>query len=217
MTAHGSEEIAAFALQAGAASYVPKRFLARDLPETVQTILHLAQANRQQQRVLEHLVDSESRFLLPNDLTLISPLIAFLQNNLKRVGLHQGDGDLHLPIALHEALVNAITHGNLEVPGPLRESDSEAYLDCIKQRQASPPYCDRRVHVIAREAPEELIYVIRDEGPGFDTSSLPEPGDTEDLKNSSGRGLFLIRTFAWNEVRFNEEGNEITLIKQRNS
>jgi CheY-like chemotaxis protein len=215
MTAHGSEDIAAAALLAGAASYVPKRHLARDLPETVQTILYLAQANRQQQAVLAYLVDSESRFTLPNDLRLISPLVAFLQNDLRRMGLHQGDGDLHLPIALHEALVNAIVHGNLEVPGHLRETDSSDYLEWIKQRQATPPYSERRVHVIARETREELKYVIRDEGPGFDTSTLPDPADTEDLKNSCGRGLFLIRTFM-DEVRFNEAGNEITMIKQRN-
>jgi CheY-like chemotaxis protein len=215
MTAHGSEEIAAAALQAGAASYVPKRYLARDLPETVQTILHLAQANRQQQLVLEHLVDSESRFSLPNNLALISPLVAFLQQNLKHVSLHQGDGDLHLPIALHEALVNAMTHGNLEVPGDLRETDSNAYLECIKQRQVTPPYSDRRVHVTALETRDELTYVIRDEGPGFDTSALPDPTDTDDLKNSSGRGLFLIRTFM-DEVRFNATGNEITMIRHRN-
>jgi CheY-like chemotaxis protein len=215
MTAHGSEEIAAAALQAGAASYVPKRYLARDLPETVQTILHLAQTSRQQAIVLEHLVDSEVRFLLPSDLALVSPLVAFLQNNLKRIGLHHDDGDMHLPIALHEALLNAITHGNLEVPGHLRESHPDAYLQCIQQRQASPPYRDRRVHVIARETPQEFMFIIRDEGPGFDVSTLPDPTDTDDLQSSSGRGLFLIRTFM-DEVRFNDAGNEITLIKKRN-
>jgi CheY-like chemotaxis protein len=214
MTAHGSEEIAAAALQAGAASYVPKRYLARDLPETVHTILHLAQANRQQQLVLEHLVDVETRFLLPNNVALISPLVAFLTANLKLVGLHHGDGDLHLPIALHEAIVNAIIHGNLEVPGQLRESDSAAYLENINQRQVTPPYSDRRVHVIARETPGELMYVIRDEGPGFDTSTVPDPTDTDELQKSTGRGLYLIRTFM-DEVRFNEAGNEITMIKAR--
>jgi CheY-like chemotaxis protein/anti-sigma regulatory factor (Ser/Thr protein kinase) len=214
MTAHGSEEIAAAALQAGAASYVPKRYLARDLFETVQTILHLAQANRQQAVVLEHLVDSESRFLLPSDLSLVSPLVAFLRTNLKCVGLHHVAGDLHLPIALHEALVNAITHGNLEAPGYLRESDYGAYLQCIRERQATPPFSDRRVHVIARETREELTYVIRDEGAGFDTSILPDPTDTDELEKLTGRGLFLIRTFM-DEVRFNEAGNEITLIKYR--
>jgi anti-sigma regulatory factor (Ser/Thr protein kinase) len=161
------------------------------------------------------MVDSEVRFSLPSDLALVSPLVAFLQNNLKRIGLHHDDGDMHLPIALHEALVNAMTHGNMEVPGHLRESDPDAYLASIKERQAAPPYCDRRVHILARETREEFTFVIRDEGPGFDVSTLPDPADTDDLQSSSGRGLFLIRTFM-DEVRFNDVGNEITLIKQRN-
>jgi CheY-like chemotaxis protein/anti-sigma regulatory factor (Ser/Thr protein kinase) len=214
MTAHGSEEIAAAALQAGAASYVPKRYLARDLPETVQAVLHLARANRQQQLVLEHLVEHEAKFELPNDLALVSPFVGFLQQQFKRGGLQPGEGDLHLPIALHEALINAIIHGNLEVPGYLRESEPEAYRECLTQRLVAPPYSDRRVHVVARETREELVVVIRDEGPGFDVSTLPDLTDTDDLKNATGRGLYLIRTFM-DEVRFNDQGNEITLIKQR--
>ncbi len=214
MTAHGSEEIAAAALQAGAASYVPKRYLARDLVETVETILHLAQANRQQAVVLEHLVDCESRFSIPNDLRLVSPLVGYLQSNLKHIGLRHAEGDMHLPIALHEALVNAITCGNLEAPAELRETDQNAFMQFIKDRQYTPPYSDRRVHVIARETRKDLIYVIRDEGPGFDTSSLSDTTDSDDLEKLSGRGLFLMRTFM-DEVRFNDAGNEITLIKYR--
>ena len=53
MTAHGSEEIAMQALQKGAASYVPKQQLARDLLETVEDVLRLSTAERGQQRLME--------------------------------------------------------------------------------------------------------------------------------------------------------------------
>src|SRR5262249_19640266 len=53
MTAHGSEDIAIQALQKGAASYVPKKSLARDLPETLEQVLTAAKADRYQQRLLE--------------------------------------------------------------------------------------------------------------------------------------------------------------------
>src|SRR6266849_4611353 len=55
MTAHGSEEIAVTALQKGAASYVPKRNLARDLSETIASVLEVAKGGRGQQRLLESL------------------------------------------------------------------------------------------------------------------------------------------------------------------
>jgi anti-anti-sigma factor len=213
MTAHGSEEVAAEALRAGAASYVPKKYLARDLRNTVETILHLAQHDREQ-LVFPHLTVSEHRFLLPTDLSLVSPLVDFLQGHLQRLRLcHEVDG-LRVALALGEAVMNAFTHGSLEAPRDLRESDYEAYLLCLAERQKQAPYKDRQVHVIARETPQEVVYTVRDEGPGFDTRTLPDPTSSENFKKATGRGLYLIRTFM-DEVKFNDDGNEITLIKRR--
>ena len=57
------------------------------------------------------------------------------------------------------------------------------------------------------------MYVVRDEGPGFDPSALPDPLDPANMENASGRGLLLIRTFM-TEVRHSERGNEITMIRR---
>src|SRR5262249_17845431 len=127
MTAHGSEEAAARALKAGAASYVPKRNLAQDLLETVEGILTLTRAAREQQRILECLTQSESHFLLHNDPSLISPLLGYLQDNLMRMQLCDEVGKLRVTVALREALLNAIEHGNLEVSSRLKETDEAAY------------------------------------------------------------------------------------------
>ena len=56
--------------------------------------------------------------------------------------------------------------------------------------------------------------MTRDDGPGFDPHSLPDPFSEESLTSPSGRGLTLIRSFM-DEVRFNDQGNEITLFKRR--
>ena len=56
--------------------------------------------------------------------------------------------------------------------------------------------------------------MIRDEGPGFDPHTLPDPTDAENLLKPSGRGVMLIRTFM-DMVGFNESGNEITMIKRQ--
>ena len=55
---------------------------------------------------------------------------------------------------------------------------------------------------------------MRDEGAGFDLSALADCLAPENLLKSSGRGIFMIRTFM-DEVKFNATGNEITLIKRR--
>jgi CheY-like chemotaxis protein len=214
MTAHGSEEIAVTALQKGAASYVPKRNLARDLPETIASLLDVAKAGRNQQQLLQSLIHTESHFILNNDASLIPSLIGHLENNLKRMQLCDENGLIRVAVALREALVNAIQHGNLEIGSELREKDDKQYYALIEERRQQEPYQDRRVHVYAKESHREALYVIRDEGQGFDPSTLPDPTDPSNLDKVSGRGLLLIRTFM-DEVHHNPVGNEITMLKRR--
>src|SRR5437588_3323970 len=214
MTAYGSEEVAIEALRQGAASYVPKRNLAHVLAETLDRVLSVSRSGREQQRLLECLTQTESHFLLDNDASLIPPLIGHLQENLTRMNLCDEIGRIRVSVALQEALVNAIHHGNLEIDSQLREQDEAAYYRIIEQRRQQKPYCLRRVHIIAKESPAEASYTVRDEGPGFDPQALPDPTDPSNLERCYGRGLLLIRTFM-DEVYHNETGNQITLIKRR--
>jgi anti-sigma regulatory factor (Ser/Thr protein kinase) len=110
--------------------------------------------------------------------------------------------------------VNAIHHGNLEISSSLRESDERTYYNLAEERRHQEPYVDRRVHVFAKETNREAMYVIRDEGPGFDPRTLPDPTDPTNIEKVSGRGILLIRTFM-DEVNHNKTGNEITMIKRR--
>jgi CheY-like chemotaxis protein len=213
MTAHGSEEIAVAALQRGAASYVPKRNLAQDLNDTVENVLALAQGRKQRQRLLDCWVQSESQYLLENDLALIPPLIAHLQEKLGQIGLCDETGMIRVAVALHEAMVNAIVHGNLEIPTPPGGFDEKTLRELVQQRRQQEPYRDRRITLIVEESRSEVAYVIADEGPGFDPHALPDPG-SQDLEVTAGRGLTLIRTFM-DEVFHNETGNQITMIKRR--
>ncbi len=214
MTAHGSEEIAMQALQRGAASYVPKHNLARDLLETVEEVLRLSAAERNQQRLMECLTRTETEFQLDNDPALIPALVGHVCENLRRLKCCPENERLRMTVALSEALLNAMYHGNLEVGSELREKDEKAYRQLLDERRRSVPYRDRRVHVRARESPTEATFVIRDEGPGFDPTRLPDPTDPANLERVSGRGLLLIRTFM-DEVRHNDKGNEIVLVKRR--
>jgi CheY-like chemotaxis protein/anti-sigma regulatory factor (Ser/Thr protein kinase) len=215
MTAHGSEEIARQALHMGAASYVPKKDLAQDLLETVEDVLAVAGAQKEKQQLLnECWSKTESHFLIPNNLGYIAPLIGHVQDNLTRMRLCDANGLIRIAVCLREALSNAILHGNLEVGSELRETDETAYCDLIQQRMEQEPYDDRHVHVVARETSHEAVYIVRDEGPGFDPNSLPDPTDPANLEKVSGRGMLLIRTFM-DEVRHNKAGNEITMIKRR--
>jgi CheY-like chemotaxis protein/anti-sigma regulatory factor (Ser/Thr protein kinase) len=215
MTAYGSEEIAVAALHKGAASYVPKKNLARDLVRTVENVLNVAKTSPIQPQVLDCLTETEFRFVLDNDAARIKPLVGHLQDQMALMKLVDPSGQIRVGTALHEALVNAMEHGNLELGSELREAGNyEAYREVVDKRRTQPPYRDRRVRVSARFSRAEAVYVIRDEGRGFDATNLPDPTVPANLEKVSGRGLFLIRTFM-DEARFNAAGNEITLIKRR--
>jgi CheY-like chemotaxis protein len=215
MTAHGSEEIAVAALKKGAASYVPKRNLAHDLARTVEKILQVALAGRNQQIVLDCLDQTDFHFVLANDTARIGPIIAHVQDQMVQMKLIDKTGIIRVGTALHEVLINAIEHGNLEMASELRENgDRSAYRELLDQRRRLLPYRDRRVRVHARFSRSEAVCVVTDEGPGFDPTRLPDPTDPANLEKPGGRGLFLIRTFM-DEVRFNTAGNEITIIKRR--
>src|SRR5262249_36535311 len=163
--------------------------LATDLAATVHNVLEVARADREQRRVLECLTHIETRFELENDASLIAPLVGQLEGGLTRMGLCDGTGLIRVAVALREAPVNAMQHGNLEASSALREGeDDDPYYDLVEQRRHLAPYRDRRVHVLARESRKEAIYVIRDEGPGFDPATLPDPTDPANLENVSGRG-----------------------------
>lgn len=214
MTAFGSEELANQALQHGAASYVPKKNLELDLPEILERVVALARAEYSQQRLLDHLTEVELRFIMGSDPTLIPALVGHLQEYHLRLKLCDAAGKIRIGVALEEALLNAHYHGNLEVSSELREEGDEPFYRLAEERRRMPPYRDRKIHVLAKLSGSEARYVITDDGPGFNPSRLPDPSDPENIARSSGRGVLLIRTFM-DEVRYNDKGNEITMIKRR--
>ena len=92
-------------------------------------------------------------------------------------------------LALEEALVNAIKHGN----------------------QMDP---DKRVKGQYRVTPERFEVRIADEGPGFDPEEIPDPTLPENIEKGCGRGVFLIRGFM-TEVTYHAPGNVVTMSKVR--
>jgi anti-sigma regulatory factor (Ser/Thr protein kinase) len=212
MTSMGNEEVAIQALHRGAASYIPKRRIARDIAETVHNVLAAATRQRIQSRLVCCITRSEYEFQLKNDATLFHPLIAHLQDAVSQMGLCNEVDRMRVGVALEEALANAMYHGNLEVDSALKERDDYSYHALVRQRREQPPYCDRRIHVAARFTRDRAEFVVCDEGAGFDPSSLPDPTDPANLEKASGRGVLLMRAFM-DKVAYNESGNAVTLTK----
>jgi CheY-like chemotaxis protein/anti-sigma regulatory factor (Ser/Thr protein kinase) len=213
MTAKGSEEIAAQALQQGAASYVPKRRLADDLVRTVERVLTTARQERSRSLLMHHMTESDTTFVLDNDTEVLRLLVSHLLTVLRCLPLGDETERLRVGIALEEALANAYYHGNLQLAADGDARDRKRYEELARQRSLEPPYCDRRIHVRARVSREQAVFIIRDEGPGFDTSRLPALTGMTASEQGYGRGILLMRTIM-DEVTYNATGNEVTLVKR---
>lgn len=104
---------------------------------------------------------------------------------------HYADHEVFgIKLAVEEALVNAIKHGNRMDPA-------------------------RRVRVAYRVSTQRFDILIADEGPGFDPADVPDPTAAENLERPSGRGLMLMRHYM-TEVIFDEPGNAVRMWKLRN-
>jgi CheY-like chemotaxis protein len=213
VTSRGSEEIAVQALEKGAASYVPKRVLSQGLLDTIYRVLAVSDQRRSRAKLLEGMKHFVCAFVIENQSTLIAPLVGYLQDNLTHMGLATETDRIRIGVALQEALVNALYHGNLEIGSELREADPKRYCELIEERLHQMPYEARTITLEARLSRDEATFVIRDEGPGFDVSKVPDPTDPCNLEKASGRGLLLMRTFM-DGVTYNDSGNEVTLVKR---
>ncbi|MDP7017383.1 MAG: ATP-binding protein, partial [Pirellulaceae bacterium] len=162
---------------------------------------------------IDALTDCRFGFSLEPHMEDLDAVVSFLQDSLRRTLVCNESDLIRIGTALHEAVVNANEHGNLELSSDIRESDPTEYHGLVKLRARQKPYSDRRVYVGAEIFQDQAVFVIRDEGSGFEHAKLPDPTQSENIGKVSGRGLFLIRTFM-DDVSFNAKGNEITLVKR---
>ena len=121
-------------------------------------------------------------FVLPSTLQL-APLLELL---VEPVGCEMTSQKVEL--GLHEALVNAVRHGNSENP-------------------------HKQLRVRRILTPNWLIWQVQDQGPGLQPeqrlASLPD-----ELDAISGRGLFLMHQ-CFDDVRWSQRGNRVQLAKRR--
>ncbi len=202
------------ALHAGAAGFIHTNRLDHDLIDHITRVLNAAKRNKTQARLLECMTSSCSQFELDNDPTLLPALLVRFQASVAMFGVCDENDRTRIGMALEEALSNALYHGNLEVCSDLRRDSLARYYDMAADRREQSPYRERKIHITETLTADSATFVIRDEGPGFDTSKLTIEPDPEDLEAVSGRGLMLMNAFM-DEVLYNEKGNQVTLVKRR--
>jgi serine/threonine-protein kinase RsbW len=127
-------------------------------------------------------------FSLSSTMESVSELEAVADKLAEEAGLDE-DTRFHVTMAVREAAVNAVLHGNDYDPS-------------------------KQITVSAENTGTALVFKIADQGKGLDPETIPDPLAPENLLRGTGRGIFLIRSFM-DEVHFRQlhPGTELTLVK----
>jgi len=220
ITGKGSEDLAVEALAAGAASFVPKSALATSLLETIEQVLCLSKHLSPENLLMKYVTNTRYQFCLDNDQNLIGPVVDFVVRNLEKLELTDKTEGRHFAVALEEALINSMYHGNLELPGATVQEARRALHDgqlceAVQEKLDIPKYRERKIRLAVEFSRKEVKVVIRDEGVGFQSNGkrMTEV-DLNQFSGAGGRGLTLIKSFM-DDVQFNESGNEIRMVMKK--
>lgn len=123
-----------------------------------------------------------------------------------------------IEVALYEAIYNAVEHGNLEITKEKKENliNNGKYDDFLTKKMSEKTNCNRKVKISGTVSEKNLTVIIEDEGKGFDWKKEMDTLKTRLAKKESGKyngfGLKII-TSAFDEVKHNNKGNKLTVIK----
>jgi anti-sigma regulatory factor (Ser/Thr protein kinase) len=214
MTAPYGVSVALEATRKGATNHFPRTLLDTEPAAVLETLRAAADEHRRRSQAAARLDSQAFEFTLDNDPAAVAAIVSPLADAAVEVGLCDRPTARRIGVAVEEALLNAIVHGNLEVTTDLRQLDEGAYHRQIESRRGQSPYQDRRVRLTARLSRTEATFVVQDEGRGFDVSQVPDPTDPEHLFRVGGRGILLMRSFM-TAVQFADRGTRVTLVKRR--
>jgi serine/threonine-protein kinase RsbW len=184
LSEHGQGVIKAFKM--GAANYLRLPYNRDELREIVEQTLSHKLRTCDENGSFSH-VHEKIEFELPSDLALMNGVLEFLQARVAKLGLIRPERS-NLFIALDEAFVNAVKHGNKN--------------DLTKL-----------VKITAELSEKEASFTVEDEGEGFDIREIPDPCDPANLFRTSGRGVLLIYNIM-DEVEYNAQGNRVKMVKR---
>jgi serine/threonine-protein kinase RsbW len=168
------------------AKYKDGEFTEEELKNFVETTLNYKAKFVDQKEIVQNWRE-KIEFEIPSLISLMHSILDYLMKRVEKSGVVDTENS-NLFVALDEAFVNAVKHGN--------KFDST-----------------KLVRISAEVSTKEARFTIEDEGEGFNVAEIPDPTDTENLFKASGRGVLIIHN-VMDEVRYNERGNRLEMIKK---
>jgi anti-sigma regulatory factor (Ser/Thr protein kinase) len=162
-----------------------------------------------------NLMDGASgSFLIDNDI-LAAPLYAGMGATvLAQRGLINPDNKMHLQLALEELLINAVEHGNCGITYKDKTEGMEmglSVVELVAEKCKDPLIRGKKVEFQWEIQNDKSIFIIKDEGKGFDVKAHFRKIAEQDIMSLHGRGIKLASMFS-HEVKYNAKGNQVTLV-----
>ncbi len=132
-------------------------------------------------------VNKPLKFTIPSDYAAGRDVQKRILDDVTRLGFNP-QSHFAIKLALEEALINAIKHGNRLDPR-------------------------KKVRIEAKVSPQQFEITIEDEGPGFKRDSVPDPTLEENIEKCSGRGILLMEAYM-NSVKWSNGGRRVKLVKK---
>jgi CRP-like cAMP-binding protein len=153
-------------------------------------------------------------FTIENDILAIPLYAGIGATILAQRGLINPDNKMHLQLALGELIVNAVEHGNCGITYEEKTLGMEnglSVVELVAERCKDPLIRNKKVEFLWDIHPEESVFVIRDEGKGFDVKAHLKKIAGQDMMSLHGRGIKMASALS-TELKYNEKGNQVTLI-----
>lgn len=166
------------------------------------------------QRLSSHKTATVYSIEFGSDVDRISTIVGQMEAKLAAHWPESIERSTRLTAALQEAVSNAVYHGNLGLSSKLREGGGDQFLQMAQQRKAQSPWRDRVVQVTLAVTDQTAEFVIRDEGDGFDLSTVRSCVDGSGLFRISGRGIAMMEILM-DEVEYSNGGRTLTLRLHR--
>lgn len=148
---------------------------------------------------------------IPSEFEWINRTVSYLEDRAREVPWGDSININRVILPLHEALTNAIVHGNLEVSSALKEEERELFTETLAVRSTQSTYASRRVQIVVNFDAHQISWSITDEGNGFDVESvLKKAASDEPSMLASGRGVMMMKAFM-DDVRYDRGGRRVSM------
>jgi anti-sigma regulatory factor (Ser/Thr protein kinase) len=188
--------------------------LRTQLVKSIQIIEKNYQIIFQREFTKNLLEGASGSFTIENDILAVPLYSGIGATILAQRGLINPDSKMHLQLALAELIVNAIEHGNCDISYDEKTKaldEGISPIDLIEEKCKDPAINAKKVTFNWEIKPDSSVFIIQDEGKGFDVKAHLQKVANQDKYSLHGRGIMMAANLC-HEIKYNTRGNQVAVI-----